>query len=101
MKSSVVPRGSKFCAETGHDITNAAEISFLTLRYGERGEDRRKKMSIKLITKSSIFWNIKPCSPLKVNRRVLDASFFHTGFLVGLFFGPEDGGDVPPKRSRR
>jgi hypothetical protein len=23
---------------------------------------------------------------------------FHAGFLLGLLFGPEDGGDVPPKR---
>jgi hypothetical protein len=22
----------------------------------------------------------------------------HAGFLLGLFFDPEDGGDVPPKR---
>jgi hypothetical protein len=46
----------------------------------------------------------KPCSPLKVNRRFggthrlqhspLLASCFHTGFLLGLFFDPEDGGDM-------
>jgi hypothetical protein len=26
------------------------------------------------------------------------ATCFHAGFLLGLFFDPEDGGDVPPKR---
>jgi hypothetical protein len=25
------------------------------------------------------------------------ATCFHAGFLLGLFFDPEDGGDVPPK----
>jgi hypothetical protein len=33
--------------------------------------------------KSTIFWDITPCNPLKVN---------------SLFYDPEDGGDVPPKR---
>jgi hypothetical protein len=26
------------------------------------------------------------------------ATCFHAGFLLGLFFDPEDEGDVPPKR---
>jgi hypothetical protein len=43
--------------------------------------------------KSSIFWDIKPCSPLKLTRRLL-AACFHTGFLLCLFFDPEDGGDM-------
>jgi hypothetical protein len=47
------------------------------------------------IMKSSIFWDITPCSPLKVNRRfVLLVACFHAGFLLGLFFDPEDGGDM-------
>jgi hypothetical protein len=67
--------------------------------------------------KSSIFWDITPCSPLKVNRsfgetrclhlqerRTSQArnqheaggkhSLLHADFLLGLFFDPEDGGDV-------
>jgi hypothetical protein len=39
-----------------------------------------------MVLKSTIFWDITPCSPLKVNRRF--------GFLLGLFFDPEDGGDI-------
>jgi hypothetical protein len=62
-----------------------------------------------------IFWNITPCSPLKVNRRfggtchvhiqvrrisqaALLATSFHAGFLLCLFSDPEDGRDVPVKR---
>jgi hypothetical protein len=53
------------------------------------------------------FWNIKPRNPFKVNQRSggtchlhllgqrgLLATCFHDGFLVGLFFEPEGGGDV-------
>jgi hypothetical protein len=35
--------------------------------------------------KSSIFWG-KPIALL--------ATCFHAGFLLGLFFDPEDGGDI-------
>jgi hypothetical protein len=59
--------------------------------------------------KSSIFWDTTPCSPFKVNRRfgkmsppssglknrrVLLDTCFHAGILLGLLFGPEDGGDI-------
>jgi hypothetical protein len=47
--------------------------------------------------KSSIFWDIPPCSPLKVNRRfggALLATCFHAGFLLGAFFDLKDGGDM-------
>jgi hypothetical protein len=67
-----------------------------------------------VVMKSSIFWDITPCSPLKTNRRfrgtcrlhlqgrisrarnqrALLATCFHAGFLSGLFFNPEDGGDM-------
>jgi hypothetical protein len=48
--------------------------------------------------KNFIYWNITPCGPFKVNRRFggifLLATCFHSSFLLDLFFGPEDGGDV-------
>jgi hypothetical protein len=56
--------------------------------------------------KSTIFWDITTCSPLSVNRRFGGTyrfylqgkhTRFHAGFLLNLFFRPEDRGDVPPK----
>jgi hypothetical protein len=65
-----------------------------------------------VVMKRTIFWDITPCSPLKVNQRLgrtcrlhlqgrriskaraLLATCFHAGFLLGLFFDPEDGGDM-------
>jgi hypothetical protein len=53
-----------------------------------------------VVMKYTIFWDITPCSPLKVNRRfggiysLLLATCFYAGFLLGLFFDPEDGGDM-------
>jgi hypothetical protein len=65
--------------------------------------------------KSTIFWDISPCSPLEVNRRFGGTRplhlqgwriswagnqresrwlCFHAGFLLGLFFNPEDGGNM-------
>jgi hypothetical protein len=58
---------------------------------------------IVVVMKSSTFWDITPCNPLKVNRRfggtcrLLPGSacyLLHAGFLLGLFFDPEDGGDM-------
>jgi hypothetical protein len=43
---------------------------------------------------SSIFWDITPCSPLKVNRRFeRTCRLLYACFLLGLFFGPKDGGE--------
>jgi hypothetical protein len=44
----------------------------------------------------SIFWNKTPCSLLKVNRQsqALLSTCFTLGFLLDLFFDPEDGGDM-------
>jgi hypothetical protein len=60
--------------------------------------------------KSIVLWDITPCSPLKVSGRfgghrvhlqgrrigpsALLAIFFHAGFLLVLFFDPEDEGDM-------
>jgi hypothetical protein len=56
--------------------------------------------------KGTIFSYITPCRPLRVNRRfggtyrfylqgrkISPITCFHAGFLFGLFFGPEGGGD--------
>jgi hypothetical protein len=65
--------------------------------------------------KSIIFWDITPCSPLIANgrfggihhllqgRKIIGArnqreSMWQAGFFLDLFFDPEDGDDVPPKR---
>jgi hypothetical protein len=69
-----------------------------------------------VVLKSSIFWDIMPCSPLKIKqrfggtcclhlqgRRISQAriqyesrchSERHACFLLGLFFDPENGGDT-------
>jgi hypothetical protein len=44
------------------------------------------------VMKSSIFWDITPCSLSKVNRSA--CYLLHVGFLFGLFFDPEDGGNM-------
>jgi hypothetical protein len=50
-----------------------------------------------VVMKSYVFWDITPCSPLEVNRRsggTYRRACFHTGFLLGLFFDPEDLRDM-------
>jgi hypothetical protein len=48
-----------------------------------------------VVMKSYIFWDIKPCSPLKGNDvSAPRATCFHAGSLLGLFFWPEDEGDI-------
>jgi hypothetical protein len=64
-----------------------------------------------VIMKSSIFWDVTVCSRVKVNRRFRgtyrlyfqgrmgakqELCLLQTGFLLGLFFYTEDGGDVFP-----
>jgi hypothetical protein len=45
---------------------------------------------------ASIFWTESSIEQ-QTNVKVLFANFFHTRFLLGLFFDTEDGGDIPPK----
>jgi hypothetical protein len=45
-----------------------------------------------VVMKSSIFWEIVLYSPLEVNE--LACYLLHAGFLFGLFFNPEDGGEM-------
>jgi hypothetical protein len=47
---------------------------------------------------SSIFWDITPFIQLKVNRlfggKISSFYLLHAGFLLGLLFGPDDGGEM-------
>jgi hypothetical protein len=60
-----------------------------------------------VLMKSTILWDITPCSLMKVNRRfggtcrrVPLATCVHAGFLLGLFFDHEDGGDMFLRNAR-
>jgi hypothetical protein len=44
-----------------------------------------------VVIKNTVLWDITLCSMLKVGT----ATCFHTGFLLGLCFIPEDRSDVP------
>jgi hypothetical protein len=44
-------------------------------------------------TNSTIFWGTMPCNPLTVSSKVASRSF-HTSFLLGLLFDPEDVGAI-------
>jgi hypothetical protein len=48
------------------------------------------------LLKSTIFLHITPCSPLKVNRRFGGpyCHILYVGFLLILFFNPEDAGNT-------
>jgi hypothetical protein len=51
-----------------------------------------------VVMKSPIFWDIKPCSLLEVNRRFYVSIYvcylINVGFYLGSFFDPEDGGEM-------
>jgi hypothetical protein len=51
--------------------------------------------------KCSAFWDITPCGPLKINRRLVGTRrlisaccLLYVDFLLHLFFDPENGGDT-------
>jgi hypothetical protein len=44
--------------------------------------------------KSTIVWDMTPCSPLSVNVKALLAACFRAGFLLGLFFDPKNVADM-------
>jgi hypothetical protein len=50
------------------------------------------------VNKSTVFRDITPFSPLKINQHfggtAMLATRFHAVFLVGLFFDRENGGDM-------
>jgi hypothetical protein len=65
----------------------------------------RFEVLIAVTMKSTIFWDITPCSQLLVNRlhqavqetgmkTARLATCFHSSFFLDLFFDPEDGGDM-------
>jgi hypothetical protein len=54
------------------------------------------EVSTAVVMKSFIFWDIRPCSPLKrtdVSDKELACCLSNTGFFLRLF-DPEDGGDM-------
>jgi hypothetical protein len=61
---------------------------FFYFKNSQLYEDVSAKIASNLeivVMKSTILWDISPCSPLSVN---LLATYFHAGFLLSLFFRP-------------
>jgi hypothetical protein len=46
-----------------------------------------------VVMKNTVFWDITPCSRMKV-RAASRATSFHSCILLGSLLDPEDGGDV-------
>jgi hypothetical protein len=46
-----------------------------------------------VVVKNPVFWDTMPCNPLKFND-VSVCYLLRAGFLLGLYFGPEHGGDI-------
>jgi hypothetical protein len=50
-----------------------------------------------MVMKSAIFWDITPCSnvsPPSSESKSYACHLLSRGFLLGLLFDPEDGGDM-------
>jgi hypothetical protein len=48
-----------------------------------------------VVMNNSILWDITSCGPY----RTLLATCFHSGYLLGLFSDPEDGGDISLRKA--
>jgi hypothetical protein len=85
---------------TVHIALTSLSSLYFTFSYTQDillwGSSDHKKISIfspldyKKVVFVSTFWNTMPCSPVKVNWSFEK----HAGFLINLFFDPEDGGDI-------
>jgi hypothetical protein len=80
-----------FISHSGHGFVSAflCVVSVLTWTGGLTA----------VVVKSPIFWDITPCSPLKVNRRFgmkqnFSSSLIHATFWLGLFFELGDGDEM-------
>jgi hypothetical protein len=112
--------GSRLCYNDNH---HQNVKSYRKMKQLDGVTSTRKNVFVRfevltaVVMKSTIFWDITPCSPLKVNRRfggmyrlhlqgrrisrgrnqhALLVTCFHADFLLSLFFDPEDGGDMFP-----
>jgi hypothetical protein len=53
-------------------------------------DDLRSEVLTPVVMKSSVFWDITPCSSLTSYACYM----LFAGFLLGLFFDPDVGGDM-------
>jgi hypothetical protein len=74
---------------------NKKKLTYLKFKFNEVG----LTVFTMVVMKNSVLWDISLCSLLKVNRHFREhitsaCRLLHAGFLLGLFFDPEDGGDM-------
>jgi hypothetical protein len=94
-----------------HIVNQSTDLDIINVSYTKKILDKCKFAEIdvltEVVTKSSIFWDITPGSPLKVNRsfggtshllfqgqRIKQSLLLYAGFLLGLFFDPVNRGDM-------
>jgi hypothetical protein len=91
------------CSPSLHLLISVSGYSFINLFSCSDGcNNCRLDVLTAAVMKSSLSWDIAPCSPLKVNRRFVGTyhhhlhvcCLLHVGFLLGLFFKPEDGSNI-------